>query len=167
MNKEEDISTAETDILSQIEKTEKLKSFLVTQGKPNSNTTPSDLEVLWRNYALHVDLYKQYLDLTLRFNIFYYAITGAMLSFFFTNQDKGIVKYLLLFPMLMSMFFSLLSFYAASRVNLVSQELKRISTRLAIEVWPDTDFLSFLLRTCGALFTTVYIGIMLILIFFK
>jgi hypothetical protein len=39
-------------------------------------------ELLWRQYALSVDLYKFYMDLVVKFNVFYYAVTGAILSFF-------------------------------------------------------------------------------------
>jgi hypothetical protein len=50
---------------------------------------PSEVELLWRQYELQVELYKQYLDLVLRFNVFYYAITGGILSFFFSREQKG------------------------------------------------------------------------------
>ena len=64
-------------------------------------------DVLLKQYELHMELYKQYLELVLKFNIFYYAVTGAVLSFYFTNNaDVGAPRYLLLlFPMLMSLGF--------------------------------------------------------------
>ena len=46
-----------------------------------------DRELLWRQYQLHVDLYKHYLDMTLKFNTFYYAITGGIVSFYFSRAD--------------------------------------------------------------------------------
>jgi len=38
-------------------------------------------ELLWRQFKLHVDLYKHYLDLTLKMNAAYYAISGAIVSY--------------------------------------------------------------------------------------
>jgi hypothetical protein len=37
-------------------------------------------ELKWRQYALLVDLYKFYLELSLKFNLFFYAVTGGMMS---------------------------------------------------------------------------------------
>ena len=37
-------------------------------------------DLLWKQYELHVGLYKHYLELALKFNVFYYAATGAILS---------------------------------------------------------------------------------------
>ena len=42
----------------------------------------SDPEMLWRQYSLHVDLYKFYLDLAIKINVFYYAVTGAILAYY-------------------------------------------------------------------------------------
>lgn len=53
-----------------------------------------------------VELYKFYMDLTVKFNVFYYAVTGAILSFYFANQNIDDVKYSLLLPILMSIAFA-------------------------------------------------------------
>jgi hypothetical protein len=37
-------------------------------------------ELKWRQYALLVDLYKFYSELSLKFNLFFYAVTGAIMS---------------------------------------------------------------------------------------
>jgi hypothetical protein len=46
-------------------------------------------EDLWKQYEVHVDLYKHYLKLSVEVNVFYYAITGALLSYFFAHQSGG------------------------------------------------------------------------------
>jgi hypothetical protein len=76
-------------------------------------------ELLWKQYELHLDLYKHYLELALKFNIFYYAVTGAVLSFYFSNAaDVGMKRYLLLvFPVLLSFGFGGFFIYAASLVK--------------------------------------------------
>jgi hypothetical protein len=60
-----------------------------------------DRELLWRQYQLNIDLYKGYLELIVKINVFYYAITGAILSFFFSNQNH-LTKFSLLLPLFMS-----------------------------------------------------------------
>ena len=42
---------------------------------------------LWKQYQLHVDLYKHYLELSLKLNAFSYAVTGAILSFYLSRQQ--------------------------------------------------------------------------------
>jgi|GEM_PF-4395242 len=37
-------------------------------------------EDLWKQYEISVDLYKHYLKLTIEINVFYYAITGAIVN---------------------------------------------------------------------------------------
>jgi predicted RNA binding protein YcfA (HicA-like mRNA interferase family) len=66
-------------------------------------------ETLLKQYQTHVDLYKHYIDLTLKVNIFYYAITGAILSFYFTrSHDNNIIRYSLLLLLLMSLFYAII-----------------------------------------------------------
>jgi hypothetical protein len=50
-------------------------------------------EILWKQYELQVGLYKEYLNLLLRFNVFYYAATGAMLSYYFSKPEVPWMKY--------------------------------------------------------------------------
>ena len=40
-----------------------------------------DKDILWKQFSLYVDLYKFYMDITMKVNLFYYGITGAILSF--------------------------------------------------------------------------------------
>jgi len=42
-----------------------------------------------------MDLYKHYLEMTLKFNVFYYAVTGAVLSFYFSNAANANCIYVL------------------------------------------------------------------------
>jgi hypothetical protein len=57
-------------------------------------------EILWKQYELQVGLYKGYLDLLLKFNVFYYAATGALISYYFSKPDIPWMKYSLGFPVL-------------------------------------------------------------------
>ncbi len=46
------------------------------------------LDILWKEYKLHIDLFNSYLTTCLIINIFYYAFAGGLLSCFF-NSDKA------------------------------------------------------------------------------
>ncbi len=67
-------------------------------------------ELLWRQYSQNVELYKFYMEIVIKFNIFYYAVTGAIVSFFFKNSTISNIKYSLLFPILMSIAFAVSSY---------------------------------------------------------
>jgi hypothetical protein len=71
-------------------------------GHPNFLNT----DLLWKEFELHVDLVKHYLDLIIKFNVFYYAVTGALLSYYFLNSENNkLVRWSLIFPIMMSIFF--------------------------------------------------------------
>jgi len=84
--------------------------FVVSEIGMNSEP---DRDLLWKQYELHVGLYKHYLELVLKFNVFYYAATGAILSYFFSKTDVPLIKYSLLFPIIMSLGFAILFIYGA------------------------------------------------------
>src|SRR5262245_53787818 len=81
---------------------------------PNSPTSPNTSEkdaneLLWKQYALHVDLYKVYMDMVLKIDGFYVLTVGAILSYFFSKISSdsqtitpGIIKHVLWFPILVS-----------------------------------------------------------------
>ena len=122
-------------------------------------------EVLWKQYELHVKLYKHYLSLVLKFNIFYYAVTGAVLSFYFTNSvDVGVSRYwLLAFPILMSLGYAVFFFWAASRVQYSRLDVMAIVNALGLRVFPEMHILTCLLILSGILFTTVALGLLAII----
>ena len=41
----------------------------------------------WKEYHIYMDLYKHWMDITLRYNAFYYATTGVILGFFFKDAN--------------------------------------------------------------------------------
>lgn len=56
----------------------------------------------WEQYKISIDNYKFYIEMTIKLNAFHYAITGAILSFYFTHADIGVAKWLLLLPVIFS-----------------------------------------------------------------
>ena len=87
-----------------------------------------DKDLLWKQYELHVDLYKHYLELILKFNVFYYAATGAILSFYFSKTDVSVIKFSLLFPVMMSTAFGIVFLYGANALRITRQDVFDISS---------------------------------------
>jgi hypothetical protein len=102
-------------------------------------------DLLWKQYELQVGLYKGYLELVLKFNVFYYAATGALISYYFSKPDIPWMKYSLGFPILMSFCFAGLFFYGASRTHVVRQELFDIRDKLGFDTAPEYKVLAVLL----------------------
>jgi hypothetical protein len=60
-------------------------------------------QLLWNRYSIHIDLYQKYMDIVLKINLFYYGITGALLSFYFSNNgNNSTIEYGLILPILFS-----------------------------------------------------------------
>jgi hypothetical protein len=116
---------------------------------------PPEKELLWREYQLQVDLYKHYLELVIRVNVFYYAITGAILSFYFSRNDGGTLRWSLLLPVAMSVLFAMLFLWGAWLNRLTRDEIKGIGTQLGFGVWPEVSVLSALLVICASFFSLV------------
>jgi len=115
-------------------------------------------ELLWRQYQQIVELYKFYMDLVIKFNIFYYAVTGAIISFFFANSSIPRIKYALLFPIIMSLAFIVFFIYGAYLMKFLKMEVFAIRDALKLKVAPDVGVLSVLLLIFSVVFITVAIG---------
>ena len=111
---------------------------------------PKD-EFLWRQYALHVDLYKFYLDLGVKVNAFYYAITGSILTYYFQNASNGAIRYALLLPIAFSFALGSVFFYGASRLDIVRDEVFKIRDKLKLETAPEMMVLIIFLRVFGGI----------------
>lgn len=113
--------------------------------------------MLWKHCQLHAELYQHYLELVLKFNVFYYAVTGGILSFYFSNKaDVGMPRYgLLLFPVAMSVGFGGLFLYGATLVKVSRKDVLDISRALGLRVFPEMRVLTVLLVVSGVLFFLV------------
>ena len=67
----------------------------------------------WKQYELQVGLYKEYLNLVLKMNGFYYVATGALVSFYLSKPQVPWMKYSLAFPALMSFGLAALFLYGS------------------------------------------------------
>jgi hypothetical protein len=117
-------------------------------------------DLLWKQYELHVGLYKHYLELALKFNVFYYAATGAILSYYFSKTDVPMIKYSLLFPVIMSLGFAILFIYGALALRITRQDVFDLRDKLGFETAPELNVLSILLFISASLMIGVAVIIL-------
>lgn len=119
-------------------------------------------ELLWRQYQLNVELYKGYLDLVVKINVFYYAITGAILSFYFAHQND-LTKLSLLLPLLMSVTLGAFFMIGAWLARVSREETFRIRDALGLMAAPEIGVLILLLGIFAVLMFVVAGGLVWLL----
>ena len=124
----------------------------------------ADKDILWKQYAQNVDLYKFYLDLTVKINVFYYAVTGAILTYYFQHSSDPLSHFALLLPIVFSLAISGIFGYGSLLLGVVRSELFKIRDQLGLHAAPDVMVLVVFLRVFGAIL--VLVGIVLIVLFF-
>jgi len=138
----------------------------ISPDNPTRTEEFVDKDLLWKQYQLHIDLYKHYLDLVVKFNVFYYAITGAFLSYYFSHLASPFVKWSLIFPIAMSVFFAWVFYKGARVVNYVDDEVMFICTTFGF-TQPEVYMLTYTLIATGSLFVVIglalLVGLVLIL----
>jgi hypothetical protein len=122
-------------------------------------STEPDKDLLWKQYELHVGLYKHYLELVLKFNVFYYAGTGAILSYYFSKTEVPLIKYSLLFPIIMSLGFAILFIYGAFALRITRQDVFDLRDKLGLETAPELNVLAILL----AISATMMVGVAVVI----
>lgn len=113
-----------------------------------------DRELLWRQYELNVDLYKGYLDLVVKMNVFYYAVTGAILSFYFANQND-LTQLSLVLPLLMSLALGTFFVIGAWLARVPREETFKIRDALGLIAAPEIGVLILLLWVFAVLMFVV------------
>lgn len=140
-----------------------MKTFETEKISELVGEEPSNRELLWRQYNLHIDLYKYYLDLSLKANAFFYLITGGILTFYFANSKDGLVKYSLLLPIIMSLAFGFSFIYGAKLMHIIRADIFHIRDELGFQTAPDVYVLCVFLNTFGAIFLIVGISMIVML----
>ncbi len=132
--------------------------------KPNQSP-PLDKEqkeLLFKHYQVLIDAYKHYLEMVLKLIVFHSAITGAILSYYLSQKNEGVMRYALIFPIVMSLVFAAFAFFGSCRVFYISDEVKRVTILLDFDGYPDPNFLKHALRIAGGLFILIAIGLIIV-----
>jgi hypothetical protein len=123
-----------------------------------------DKELLWRQYNMYVDLYKFYLELVFKGNVFFYLITGGILTFYFTHREDSLIKYSLLLPVVMSIALGLASIFGAKLLGGMKKELLNLKTQLGLDTYPSIRILQVLLKGFGVMFLIVATGMIILIL---
>jgi hypothetical protein len=135
----------------------------------NTNQSPplppdeARLKIVLHQYETLVGLYKHHLDLVLKVNIFTYAITGAILSFYFSfQQNNKLIAYSLIFPLIMNTIYAAYFFFASTKIHAFIADIKAIHAALNLIAYPDMNFLRYALIISAVLYACTAIGLLLI-----
>jgi hypothetical protein len=119
-------------------------------------------EVIWRQYELHVGLYKSYLDLVVKMNAGYYAIAGAIVNYFLAHRVDGMSRVGLLFPLVLGLGLILFFVYGAVMLKYTRRELIAIRDELGLLTIPEIKVLAILLWLSAAGFLVCSIGLVIL-----
>ena len=119
-------------------------------------------ELLWRQFELHVGLYKHYLELSLKMNAAFYAITGAIVSYVLAHREDGVSTAGLFIPVVLGIGLSVLFVYGAVMLRATREEMVAIRDELGLETIPEFHVLSLLLWLSSGGFAIVSAGVLVL-----
>lgn len=94
-------------------------------------------EIKWNDFKMNVELHRSYLDLVIKLNMFYYAITGAIVSFHFANVNSEMAKYALILPLLLSIGLSVLFLWSAVLAQTLRAHIRNTASELELNAYPE------------------------------
>ena len=98
----------------------------------------NETEIKWNDYKMNVELFSSYLELSIKLNMFYYAITGAILSFYFTNTEAAdTAKYALYLPILLSFGLSVFFIWGARSALILREHIVITAKELGLKTNPE------------------------------
>ncbi len=104
-----------------------------------------ETEKYWRQYDKHVELYKFYLDLVVKINVFHFAISGAIFSFYFANKSEPSIQWSLALPGLLSFCLLILFAYGAVMNRISRKDVFDLRDKLKLKVAPELMVLTVFL----------------------
>ena len=116
-------------------------------------------EKLWKQYEQHISTYKFYLEILVKIMTMFFAVSGAMLSFYFTKTDISTAKYALYLPLIMSVcltfFFGVGAFFS----TVTREDVFNLRDQLELEVSPELGILTLLLGIFAVVTLSCSIGL--------
>jgi hypothetical protein len=125
-----------------------------------SDTLESD-NLLWKQYNVYIDLFKFYVNTTWQVITWFYAITGAILVYYFKNihDNNPYLRCALVLPALLSFgFYRIFSFGSRQNQDLV-RWLNYIRSQLNLPGRPHVEILNKFLELSGQLFLVLTVGL--------
>jgi hypothetical protein len=101
----------------------------------------------WNRYALHIDLYKFYFDIIIKLNIFYFGITGAILSYYLANNVNNTqLEYVLFLPVFFGFCITALSIFGDKLLAESKIDINNLVVKMDFDTLVDTSSLNYLMR---------------------
>lgn len=116
-------------------------------------------EIYWRQYQLNIDTYRGYLDLVVKMNAFYYAVTGAIVSYYFAHREDELMALSLILPLLMSIALAVFFILGAYAARITRKETFSLRDKLSLEAAPEIAVLIVLLAISACLMLVIAGGI--------
>ncbi|MEW6499792.1 MAG: hypothetical protein AB1589_46110 [Cyanobacteriota bacterium] len=125
-----------------------------------SDNLESD-NLLWKQYNVYIDLFKFYVNTTWQVITWFYAITGAILVYYFKNieDNNPYLRCALVLPAILSFgFYRIFSFGSRQNQDLV-RWLNYIRSQLNLPGRPHVEILNKFLELSGQLFLVLTVGL--------
>jgi hypothetical protein len=100
----------------------------------------------WNRYITHIDLYKFYFDMMVKLNVFFYGITGAILSFYFSNKaNNSELEYVLLLSVFFGFGVAALAYYGYSTLKYSHEDIVNLVEKMQIKIGVQTKSLDYVM----------------------
>lgn len=119
------------------------------------------------SYKTFVDVFKGYLDTALTANIWFYALTGAVVSYYLKNRENArYLKFSLILPFVLGILIIVLSGAGIGQAHLIEGLMLKASG-LRLEHVPAAEVLVNFFKASIGLISAVCIGLILLFIFLE
>lgn len=108
----------------------------------------------WQEYSQLVDLYKFYLGLIVKANIFAFGITGAIITLLFRETSSELAKYGLVVPFILCVVMGIIFWMSSEPARELEESISRLEGKTRLNV--ERPLHAYLLRHATWIFTAVY-----------
>ncbi len=115
-------------------------------------------DVLWAHYESDVDLYKFYVNFSLKINAFHYAMSAAILSYLLSNKSEQYLEIILAFPIVFSVAIIVLCIKGYPRVKDLNDGIIKKVIYFNLPTYPDFTTLRILLGASTVIHAMILIG---------
>ncbi|MFT6908022.1 MAG: hypothetical protein ACJAS1_004710 [Oleiphilaceae bacterium] len=122
-----------------------------------------DKELLLAQYKELVGLHKYYLEMVLKSSLFINTIIAGLATYVLTQHCIPLVKYSLIFPILLSLGYSLVLFIAHPKCIEFKYQINRIVNELDIGIGPHVQLTISSIQLFKYLYVLVGIGLIVFL----
>ena len=113
-------------------------------------------DLKWNEFKRAVDMHQAYLELAIKLNLFYYAITGSILSFYFTHTELEMAKYALALPILLSASLAVLFLWGTRLAYDLRRHIRSTAASLGLATAPEGIVLVMICAIFGGMLAVVF-----------